>query len=718
MKKTFTIAVLCSLVITANVYAQCGTDPVSGVRTISSPQQILNSYFPGTGSPGTGTFTLTVGALDSRGDNTPLAEGDLIMIMQMQGADIDASNGDNYGNGVGGSVASGYLTTNLVAGNYEYNTVSAVAGSLVTVSFALVNSYHTRDFSSGPIQRYQVIRIPRQFDLVIDAGASVTAPYWNGSTGGVVILDAANVLTVAGSINVNGLGFRGGGGFQLTGAVSGNTNGSGVLTNTDYRWNSIQTTSENQTGGAKGEGIAGTPVYVFNPGTVVTTTNSVEGYLNGTMGRGAPGNAGGGATDGDPISVNGNQYNTGGGGGGNGGAGGQGGSGWHGGTGNVTSYATGGYGGAAFAEHNITKFIMGGGGGAGAANNSTAADQYMSSGASGGGIVLLRAGSFSGTGSLLANGVAAVGILGSGSHTDAAGGGGAGGTIIAVTRTTVPTGLSGITVSAIGGNGGNSETHFDHGPGGGGGGGVIISNGTFASTTVAGGTNGFTRAVSASDPVDNAFGSTSGTAGTLITLAGAPILKNADFAASPCGVLPVKLISFTAALNRSATVLNWEVSESINFAGFDIEFSSDGSRFAVVGDISYKANENRYQFTHNEIAKEINYYRLKLKDQNGAFTYSKTLTIKNNMVARDLVVYPQPAGSYTTVQVHAAGNQNVTVQMINASGTKVAEKRIQLHTGNNVFLLDNLGYMPAGIYSIRMLIDGKLRSAKLMIGTK
>ena len=47
------------------------------------------------------------------------------------------------------------------------------------------------------------------------------------------------------------------------------------------------------------------------------------------MGRGAPGNAGGGATDGGTSTQN--QYNSGGGGGGNGGSGGKGGSGWNGG---------------------------------------------------------------------------------------------------------------------------------------------------------------------------------------------------------------------------------------------------------------------------------------------------------------------------------------------------------------------------------------------------
>ena len=117
---------------------------------------------------------------------------------------------------------------------------------------------------------------------------------------------------------------------------------------------------------------------MLNTGSTSITTNAVEGYTNGSMGRGAPANAGGGGTDGEPgNNPSGNQYNTGGGGGANAGAGGVGGSGWHGGSGNVNTYPTGGFGAVAFAERGINRFIMGGGGGAGTANNSTAVNQYM-----------------------------------------------------------------------------------------------------------------------------------------------------------------------------------------------------------------------------------------------------------------------------------------------------------------------------------------------------
>jgi hypothetical protein len=173
---------------------------------------------------------------------------------------------------------------------------------------------------------------------------------WNGATGGVLAIDVSSQLTLGGTVAVDALGFRGGGGRILTG---------GTGTATDY-----VTLATDATNGSKGEGIAGTPRYVVSSVTALTqtpTNTGIEGYPNGSYSRGAPGNAGGGATDADPPA---NDQNSGGGGGGNGGPGGQGGFGWN------SAGIVGGFGGSSF-PGTSSAMIMGGGGGAGTTNNGT-----------------------------------------------------------------------------------------------------------------------------------------------------------------------------------------------------------------------------------------------------------------------------------------------------------------------------------------------------------
>jgi hypothetical protein len=117
-------------------YSQCGAAPGSGLTTISTSNTIVNSYYPGMGNPASGTSTLTVGALDGRGSATALANGDLVLIIQMQGADFNSSNSDAYGDGVAGGNASGYLASNLVAGRYEYNVVSGFNSGTGVITFS------------------------------------------------------------------------------------------------------------------------------------------------------------------------------------------------------------------------------------------------------------------------------------------------------------------------------------------------------------------------------------------------------------------------------------------------------------------------------------------------------------------------------------------------------------------------------------------------------
>src|SRR5205823_3338978 len=225
------------------------------------------------------------------------------------------------------------------------------------------------------------------------------------------------------TVDVTGRGFRGGGGLWLKGRDATQP----AYATTDYVATLLPlppTISPNPSSSAgpfrgshaaKGEGIAGTPRYLFLPAVVGAATNGagavydtgIEGYPNGSMGRGAPGNAGGGGTDGDPaVAYNGgNDQNTGGGGGGGYAGGGSGGYGWT--PGVPPGSQTGGLGGAGV-PMSAGRLALGGGGGAGTSNNATGTPNFAlaSSGAAGGGIAMFRAKTMVGSGTINARGAA------------------------------------------------------------------------------------------------------------------------------------------------------------------------------------------------------------------------------------------------------------------------------------------------------------------------
>lgn len=461
----------------AGVASACGTPGRDGSPTITTNP---NTYYPATNQVvAAGNNSLVLGAAVG---TTPIKAGDLLLIIQMQGADIDYSNTDAYGDGVAGGLATGNLSNaNFVAGQYEYAVAGAdlpLSGGTLTLTANLTKGYQNASATATAGQRrFQVVRIPQYQNLTVSG--TVTPAAWNGSTGGILALDVTGQLAFASGakIDASGLGFRGGAGQLLSGATG--------LTSTDYR--SVAAPSATSTVGAhamKGEGTVGTPRYVNNGAAVFDT--GTDGYPSGSAGRGAPGNGGGGGNASDPGA---NTQNSGGGGGGNGARGGRGGNAWQ------TNAAVGGELGSPFSMPSTSRLILGGGGGAGVTNDGTGGGPtpgYASSGAAGGGIVLVRTGSVAGAGTILANGASANNAV----QNDGSGGGGAGGAILVTANNTAS--LSALTLAANGGSGGtNTGTNANgseaHGPGGGGGGGIVLTNAAPGSASVVGGASGTTN---------------------------------------------------------------------------------------------------------------------------------------------------------------------------------------------------------------------------------
>jgi uncharacterized repeat protein (TIGR01451 family) len=517
---------LLALVTTCCVLlAACGTSPdeppspatqtlaltgVDGDLTVTAPGTVLNRYAVLSADVSAGATSLEVTAATDLDHPTfgPLSSGDLVLIIQMQGASIDTSD----------TAAYGTLTALNSAGLHEFAVVRRVDGNILHLACAGLRSGYS---AAG---RTQVVRVPQFSNLTIEAGGSVVASPWNGQRGGVVVLHVEGASAISGTIDASGQGFRPGVRENSSAAA-----GTQVL---------IYRSSDASLGAEKGESIVG-------DGAVYAT-------LGGRYGRGAPANGGGG----------GNSHNAGGGGGANGnnsltwtgqgvmsstvtGA-----AAWtrdpaYVANGNaLTNSSGGGRGGYTYSANNLdaltvgpnqatwggnsrtdvgglggrpldndptSRLFLGGGGGAGDGNNDAGAD-----GGSGGGLVYLISSTVSGSGFIRANGGNAQNTTAG--HNDAPGGGGGGGTVVVLS-----TSLSGISVEANGGRGGNQliTGNEAEGPGGGGGGGYIALSGGTPTTSVNGGQSGTTTSGALTEfPVN---GSTFGATGQVVTAPAVPL---------------------------------------------------------------------------------------------------------------------------------------------------------------------------------------------------
>lgn len=579
--RLFTLPALADQPTTCAVPGKDGTGTLSG---------IVNSYYPGTGSNVTvGSTSIPVGTINPAGNLTPIAQGDLLIIIQMQDADIDSDDDDSYGNGVSGGGntgspntppatlgASGWTNLNN-AGRYEYAVATGpISGGAIPISQGTTYSYRSAaaDTVNGK-RSYQVVRVPQYTSAAI-SGTLTTAAQWNGSSGGIVAVDVKDTLTFnpGSAIDVNGLGFRGGGSnpnpYSGAQAVTYRSVSQGSLVGQDA---------------PKGEGIAGTPRIIstvpfgsFNMRSATTTTDlGVSNYPNGDEGRGAPGNAGGG----------GNEHNSGGGGGANGGNGGLGGRAFNG----AADGYVGGFGGTAL-PLTPTRLFLGGGGGAGDTN-----DQSRPSGAGGGGggLVIIRAGTVSGSGTISALGADGIDSP-LGARPDAGGGGGAGGTVLI---TAASGALSTLTVNVNGGVGGDlntNNTSETDGIGGGGGGGAVY---TSSSVTVnAGGGKAGIMTNNTTIRNNTSNGATDGTAG------GSQLVSASDLSTGISGSSPLctPSISGTVFKDTDGSKLQNGVETGTNGGGLNAVLIDSANNVVAIAAVAADGT-----YTFNNASANTNY---------------------------------------------------------------------------------------------------------------
>jgi len=98
---------------------------------------------------------------------------------------------------------------------------------------------------------------------------------------------------------------------------------------------------------------------------------------------------------------------------------------------------------------------------------------------------------------------------------------------------------------------------------------------------------------------------------------------------SPDNILPLQLTAFDAKQYNNTVACSWNTIQKQNTSAFIIEYSTNAAAFTKIGTVSATGNSNNtgsYTFTHKNPQNGINYYRLKMVDADGKFTYSNVVS--------------------------------------------------------------------------------------------
>lgn len=173
--------------------------------------------------------------------------------------------------------------------------------------------------------------------------------------------------------------------------------------------------------------------------------------------------------------------------------------------------------------------------------------------------------------------------------------------------------------------------------------------------------------------------------------------------------LPLNLQSFTATNNSSNISLSWATSNEVNAKEFIVERSNGNNDFVSLGKVEALNTKglNNYVFDDAAPLNSTNYYRLKIIDKDGAFTYSKVISVNRQLIAK-FIAYPNPT-SNTISLTHPKASTNTIVKIIATNGSVILAKTIPVDATQSLF---DVSMLPSGNYSIVFNIDNTNLSAR------
>lgn len=177
-------------------------------------------------------------------------------------------------------------------------------------------------------------------------------------------------------------------------------------------------------------------------------------------------------------------------------------------------------------------------------------------------------------------------------------------------------------------------------------------------------------------------------------------------------VLPVTLLQFAVQEKNDLATIQWSAENEVNFEKYDVERSTSGRDFMSIATLKPIDGAVKHDYsTQDDLRKVVSnviYYRLKMVDKDGTFSYSNVAIIKRNIqLGKTIAVNPNPVIENMQVSITSDVNAKGFISVYNSSGALIYKTEQQLVKGINLIPVQNLSKLSKGTYMIHAVVDGK-----------
>lgn len=184
--------------------------------------------------------------------------------------------------------------------------------------------------------------------------------------------------------------------------------------------------------------------------------------------------------------------------------------------------------------------------------------------------------------------------------------------------------------------------------------------------------------------------------------------------------LPIVINYLNGTKNNGNHLLNWKATcVSVPSVTIDLQRSTDGRNYSSIYSIFATALrcQQPFDYTDNQPAKGINYYRLKITDADGKVTYSSIVSLINAVKGIDVMnIAPNPIVNSTfNLKVSAAAKTKMDIVITDMQGRILQQQSVNLIAGFNSIPM-NAGKLAAGTYQLVGNTDeGKTKVLRFVI---
>jgi hypothetical protein len=185
-----------------------------------------------------------------------------------------------------------------------------------------------------------------------------------------------------------------------------------------------------------------------------------------------------------------------------------------------------------------------------------------------------------------------------------------------------------------------------------------------------------------------------------VVVGSATVIPNCP--ACPLGAItPLRLVSFNGNTINGITRLEWATAYEENVRSFIVQRGGDGAHFDSIGSVSARNQPSVYSF--NTVTQADTYFRLKMVDIDGQFTYSPVIYLAASAANFQFLLLSNPVyKDFAELSILVPANQNGQVIVVDYMGKTLKRLPIKLNKGNNIIQVDLSGII-RGQYFIRFI---------------